>query len=80
MNVFVLSDCSVPSGTGIVQIYGKKSTCTIIPAKSFVAQIGFFFLQLGGNVNKLTELMLFNYSKPAVFVICLYICDALLNY
>lgn len=80
MNVFVLSDCSVPSGTGIVQIYGKKSTCTIIHAKSFMAQIGFFFPQLGGNVNKSTELMLFNYSKPAVFVNCLYICDTLLNY
>lgn len=80
MNVFVLSDCSVPSGTGIVQIYGKKSTCTIIHAKSFMAQIGFSFLQLGGNVNKSVLLMLFNYSKPAVFVNCLYICHALLNY
>lgn len=80
MNVFVLSDCSVPSGTWIVQIYGKKSTCTIIPAKSFMAQIGFSFLQLGGNVNKSVLLMLFNYSKPAVFVNCLYICHALLNY
>ena len=45
-----------------------------------MAQIGFFFPQLGGNVNKSTELMLFNYSKPAVFVNCLYICDTLLNY
>lgn len=64
----------------IVQIYGKKSTCTIIPVKSFMAQIGIFFQQLGKNVNKLTELMLFNYSKLAVFVNCLYICDALLIY
>lgn len=45
-----------------------------------MAQIGIFFQQLSENVNKLTELMLFNYSKPAVFVNCLYICDALLNY
>lgn len=64
----------------IVQIYGKKSTCTIIPVKSFMAQIGISFQQLGKNVNKLTELMLFNYSKLAVFVNCLYICDALLIY
>lgn len=80
MNVFVLSDCSVLGGTWIVQIYGKKSTYTIITVKSFMAQIGIFFQQLGKNVNKLTELMLFNYSKPIVFVNCLYICDALLNY
>lgn len=45
-----------------------------------MARIGIFFQQLGKNVNKSTELMLFNYSKPAVFVNCLYICDALLIY
>lgn len=66
--------------TWIVQIYSKKTRCTIIQVKSFMAQIGIFFQQLSKNVNKLTELMLFNYSKPAVFVNCLYICDALLNY
>ncbi|CDB04623.1 unknown [Prevotella sp. CAG:520] len=36
-----------------------------------MAQIGIFFQQLGKNVNKLMELMLFNYSKPTVFVNCL---------
>lgn len=65
--------------TWIVQIYSKKTRCTIIPVKSFMAQIGIFFQQLSENVNKLTELMLFNYLKPAVFVNCLYICDALLT-
>lgn len=66
--------------TWIVQIYSKKSRCTIIPAKSFMAQIGISFQQLGKNVDKLTELMLFNYLKPIVFVNCLYICNALLYY